>query len=405
MPQIDSGAPHTHSSSATAATLLAIVLTVVTAATSCTVGSSAPDATDPEKACLDAHAEEYGPPGASARTTQLPPLFVGAPDVTKIPFMDGVALGLFSADKAYDYRMLLQEIADTGAGWVSLCINFYQDKVDSSEVGIDAPHTATWERITCTIRQAHALGLRVFIFPILLIQNPGENDWRGTIQPTNRDAWYSGYHALILRIAKLAAAEKAEMLSIGSEFNSMQTDTARWRALIADVRAVYPGLVTYSVNWDSLEDPEFFDALDIIGMTTYFSLTDKDDPTVAELQAKLTEIRDDVLTWQFQHKMPLLFTEVGFPSQDGANKDPWNYYISTVPDLGEQRDCYEAFTNVWDGVPGLHGLFFYNWFGVGGAQDTGYTPRGKPAAAIIRQWFQRHSKSAAPVPATTKGSR
>lgn len=324
-------------------------------------------------------------------TPGLPPLQYTDP--AELPFLDGVALGLFSADQSYDYEMLLTEIADTGADWVSLCINFYQDKVDSTEVGIPAPHTASWERIATTIRQAHALGLRVLVFPILLIQNPGEDDWRGTIAPTDRDAWYAGYHALISKVADVAAAERAEMLSIGSEFNSMQKDTLMWRGMIADVRERYHGLLTYSVNWDSLADPEFFEDLDFVGMTTYFSLTDKNDPTLEELTEKLTEVRDDILTWQFQHQLPLIFTEVGFPSQDGANKDPWNYYISTTPDLGEQRDCYEAFTTVWEDIPGLHGMFFYNWFGVGGAEDIGYTPRGKPAEQVVRRWFQRHERS------------
>ena len=34
-----------------------------------------------------------------------------------------------------------------------------------------------------------------------------------------------------------------------------------------------------------------------------------------------TPIREEILTWQSLHEVPLLFTEVGFPSQDGANKN------------------------------------------------------------------------------------
>ena len=39
------------------------------------------------------------------------------------------------------------------------------------------------------------------------------------------------------------------------------------------------------------------------------------------------------------------------------------------------------------------GFFLYEWWGVGGPQDRGYTPRGKPAADLIRRRF-----GAAPAP-------
>ena len=84
----------------------------------------------------------------------------------------------------------------------------------------------------------------------------------------------------------------------------------------------------------------------------------------------------------------VLRTEVGFASQDGINKDPWNYYISKTVDLQEQADCYQAFTDVWFHVPALSGVLFYNWFGRGGGEDIGYTPRGKPALKILRRWFK-----------------
>ncbi|MEM7263073.1 MAG: hypothetical protein AAF488_13870, partial [Planctomycetota bacterium] len=260
--------------------------------------------------------------------------------------------------------------------------------VSATETGISDPRTAPIERVRITIRQARALGMRVLLFPILLLNDPGENDWRGTIRPTDSAAWFASYGQLMELYARLAQEEQVDLLSIGSEFNSMQGKLGGWQSVIDRIRAAYQGPITYSANWDSLDGVSFIQELDIIGMTTYFGLSDQDDPSVESMVTRWKTIQADVHEWSHFHRIPLIFTEVGFPSQDGANRNPWNYYHSTVVDLAEQRDCYEAFQTVWAGDSVLGGVLFYNWFGRGGPEDTGYTPRGKPALEIIRSWFE-----------------
>ena len=299
-----------------------------------------------------------------------------------------MVLGLFSRDPLYDYKPLLKEIRATGCRWVSLQCNFYQERFDSVDFPVDDPRTPPWSRVVWTIRDAHALGLRVMLFPVLLLQKPDEDHWRGTIEPTDRAEWHQHYRRWIADAAEIAEREGVEVFSIGSEFNSMQRDTEEWRAHIARARSIYRGALTYSVNWDTMNEPAFFAELDFVGMTTYFSLTDRNDPSVEALREAWQPIRTDILEWQAYHGIPLLFTEVGFASQDGINTNPWNYFISDRVDLQEQYDCFQAFGDVWLEEPGLAGFFCYNWFGVGGAEDTGYTPRGKPVMALLRRWFQ-----------------
>jgi len=92
--------------------------------------------------------------------------------------------------------------------------------------------------------------------------------------------------------------------------------------------------------------------------------------------------------WAKRIKRPLIFTEGGYPSADGGAVHPWDYTVNAPPDLEEQRRAFEAFVQTWDGVPQLGGVFFWDWYGDGGPTDTRYTPRGKPAQAVIRRWFQ-----------------
>jgi hypothetical protein len=56
-------------------------------------------------------------------------------------------------------------------------------------------------------------------------------------------------------------------------------------------------------------------------------------------------------------------------------------------DMEEQRRCYAAFMAAWSGVDALAAVFFWNWYGKGGAEDRGYTPKGKPAGKLLERWF------------------
>jgi len=136
--------------------------------------------------------------------------------------------------------------------------------------------------------------------------------------------------------------------------------------------------VTYSINWDNIKNLSFYESLDFVGISGYYSLSYKKDPSVEELTKKWEKVKTKILTIQEKDfKKPIIFTEVGYTSQDGTNKDPWNYYISETVDLQEQKDCYQAFTNVWLDEELLRGVFFYDYFGVGGKDDLGYTFRNK----------------------------
>jgi len=59
-------------------------------------------------------------------------------------------------------------------------------------------------------------------------------------------------------------------------------------------------------------------------------------------------------------------------------------------DLQEQADCYRAtFESVWD-EPWFAGMSWWDWSAnpdVGGPEDGGFTPFGKPAEDALRTWY------------------
>lgn len=61
------------------------------------------------------------------------------------------------------------------------------------------------------------------------------------------------------------------------------------------------------------------------------------------------------------------------------------------PDPEEQADCYQAAFEVWSRERAwMKGLFWWQWdVTAPGPGDTGYSPWGKPAEAVLRHWQGR----------------
>lgn len=308
------------------------------------------------------------------------------------PAQRGVALGLYSEDPAWSYVDMLDEMVAVGATHVAIVVPYYMKDYRSHEIYRHPRFSAPMPTVERTIADARARGLEIFLFPILRLEDESGGNWRGNLRPDDPGAFYASYEAYIVAFAELAERLRVPLLSVGSELASMDVDTARWRRVIAAVRRVYRGALTYSANWDHYEEVGFFDALDYAGVTGYFELAEKaraleEDPGVERLVHSWREYHRRLVRWQHRIGRPILMTEVGYLSQRGAAARPWNEGADEALDLDLQRRCYEAFRRVWDGETRLAGAYFWNWFGWGGPTSREYTPRGKPAAGEIEAWY------------------
>lgn len=240
---------------------------------------------------------------------------------------------------------------------------------------------------------------------IILLSNPRGTEWRGVINPPSWDDWFEQYTKFVVYFAKLAAENHVEVLSVGSELVSTERYTDRWRKVVREVRKHFPGKLTYSANWDHYKVVEFWDELDLIGMTSYYKLSDQPNPTLETLMGEWAPIKKGILRWQKKSNKPLLFTEVGWCSQEGASIEPWNYYYkqeATPGGLEEQRRCYRAFMDTWKDAPEVGGVIWWEWNNTpGGPEDFNYIPKGKPAEKELRDWFKamHAGKGAATKPA------
>jgi len=300
----------------------------------------------------------------------------------------GVALGLFSEDAGFSYRPLLDEIRATGADHVELVVAWYLTDVHATAVHDHPRYTAPEGAIARAIDDAHAAGLEVFLFPILRLEEQhAPDEWRGTLAPSDRGAFFASYTARIVALARLCRERRVALLSVGSELSTLDGDRPAWQRLVA---AVYRGPLTYSGNWDHYDKVAIYDLLDVAGLCGYFRLAEGGATGDEDLRRRWASLRSELERFAARVGRPLLFTEVGYLSQRGAAAWPWNEGATEPVDLEEQRRCYAAFRQVWQGAPPslLAGVYFWNWYGWGGPRSAGYTPRGKPALDEIRAYFR-----------------
>jgi hypothetical protein len=328
---------------------------------------------------------------------------VGSPRLVRPPRLSenrqrGVSLGLFAEDVSFDYGPLLKEIADLGASHVALVVPLYQEHGGSTRLYLHTRLSPSLNATAEAIRAARRAGLEVMLFPIVRLAAPrNDREWRGTLAPDDVDAWFASYLDLLGDLAAVANLTGATRLAIGSELSSLDGELERWGTVIERIRAVFPGTLLYSANWDHYREARLLDLVDEAGIVAYFDLRAKNGPSSVEaLERRWSELRGEIDHWRAQRKQPFVFTELGYRSRAGATAAPWDESGGGEPDLEEQRRAFEAFRRVWTaGVtrtdssarPGspLAGLYIWNWYGWGGPGSISYTPRGKPAAEEVRR--------------------
>lgn len=312
-------------------------------------------------------------------------------------FRRGMVFGLFPyGNEEPRFVSEFQELHSLGVNAIVLNFNWYMDTIRDGTVfrGIADQNnqTPTDAIIRQAIEDAHDQDLHVMLFPSIYILNLGRREWRGRIAPPDWDTWFDAYRALVVSLARLAEDTGTEELCIGVELISTEQFEDQWRRIIREVRAIYSGKILYSCNWDARARYSWLGETDLLAMNAYYELSSDREASIDEMTERWREIRDEIAPWREHFGLPLVITEIGYRSADGTATAPWNYYLRGGLDLEEQRRCYEAFFRAWFEDDLFNGVYWYTWFGEGGPLDMSYTPRGKPAAIEMTQWYRRYAE-------------
>lgn len=296
------------------------------------------------------------------------------------------------------YARTLDECVRAGASWVA--ITPFGRVADLEGRGVDPsferPFAENRRDVLRGIAMAHARGLRVMLVPHLWVES---GEWRAKIDPAS-DAgwalWTASYGSFARAWAEVAEEGRAELFSAGVELRSWVTTSRApsFGDLLRDLRRVYRGPITYSANWDDVEDTLVLGELDVIGVNAFFPLASEDGASFEKLLEGGRRVRDRVRaiaqTWQ----RPVLFTEVGYTTRRDPAVRPWEWpdaMTDVVVDERAQADAYRALLAPLLDEPAFMGFFVWRVYAdpddVSQEAEWGFSPRGKLAELVMRDAF------------------
>ena len=323
----------------------------------------------------------------------------------------GVGYGTAACGRAMDLAR------DLGATWVAITPfgRMWSNRTSSVDLSFESPFAVNVDDVGRAIDQAHARGLRVMLVPHLWLDGGG---WRGEIEPgqppdvvdaegryvtrnradSSKIAEFArSYRRFVLAWAGVAAAHQVELFSIGVELRSWVTSaraTSELRALIAEVRARYHGLLTYSSNWDDVDDAWILSELDVIGINAFYPLADKAGATRVELMQGGARVASKVRALAEAWGKPVVFTEVGYTTRPDPAVRPWEWPDTMQGVEVDEHAQAEAYRAILDGVIGertFAGFFAWRLFAdpddVSQEMPWGFPMRGKEAELVLRDVF------------------
>jgi hypothetical protein len=340
-------------------------------------------------------------------------IMLNVPEVTSpiLSLMKGMTITAWS-DEAYnssDFDQAITNLANIKANWVTVTVFWFMEHYYDTEIHRRPDlYTASDSSLKHAIQKAHELNMKVALKPMVDVV---DGTWRGQIAPANWTLWFQNYRNFINYYADLAQANNVELFEVGTELRSSQTYESEWRQVISQARSRFYKSITYAANWDSYSTyaplpqyaVKFWDALNYVGVDAYFPLTNSYNPTVQQLISAWSYSTASgwwgtgrnwtnqlYLTYSQVNKQ-IIFTEIGYYSQDGTNTQPWTGFSPPhTVDLQEQADCYQAALEVFKNKAWFAGWFWWNWETdptAGGPSDNWYTPQNKPAQNVLDQYY------------------
>jgi hypothetical protein len=296
------------------------------------------------------------------------------------------------------FARTLDESRSMGATWIA--ITPFGRVADLDGVGVDLTFEAPFEQnraaVLRAIEMAHARGLSVMLVPHLWVES---GEWRALIDPKTDagwDRWANSYARFVLAWAGVAEQAHAEMFSVGVELRSWVTTgrATSFAAILPRVRRAYHGLLTYSANWDDVDDTIILGQIDVIGINAFYPLADKNGASDAELAAGGERVRAKVHALAEAWQKPVMFTEIGYTTRPNAAIRPWEWpdgMKAVVVDEAAQAQAYRWLLASLLDEPDFAGCFVWRTYSdpddVSQEAEWGFSPRGKLAELVVRDAF------------------
>jgi hypothetical protein len=170
------------------------------------------------------------------------------------------------------------------------------------------------------------------------------------------------------------------MLCIGCEMVQTDRRETQWRQLVADVREVYDGIVTYNCDKYQEGHVRWWDAVDVISSSGYYP--------VGDWEKQLDRIEAVVAA----HDKPFFFMEAGCPSREGSPELPNDWSLQGRPSERAQREYFETMLGAAAERPWVGGFMLWDWPArlydeAQAPADGDYCMFGKQAERTVREHY------------------
>lgn len=293
----------------------------------------------------------------------------------------------------------MPRLDSVGAAWISL-IPYGFTRSGQTKLSYNLDRQWWGEKLVGikeSVHLAHKSNIKVMLKPQVYI--PG--NWIGDFKLNSNEEWLlweAEYKNYIMSYALLAEEMGVEMLCIGTEMRqSVKLRPEFWLGLIASIKEVYTGKLTYSANWDSYNSVHFWDQLDYIGLSAYFPLSEEKTPKVSDLLKKWKTINSELEDYSKNHQKQILFTEYGYLSVDGCAGKTWelekNISNLKINELAQANSIGALLANFTQ-QEWWAGGFLWKWFpnmqGHEGYPEKDYTPQDKQAEKVLSKYYSKH---------------
>lgn len=321
------------------------------------------------------------------------------PQTKPIPFLKGFnfaheGYGITNGYGSQSASKALAKLDEMGSNAVSIIPYSFMRDV-TQPVPFRLANTAGDENdaaVAHSVIAARELGFTTMIKPQIWVRGswPGDIDMQ---TEADTEAFFKYYEQWIGHYAMLAEIFDVEILCIGTELSKMTLGNEElWADLANRLRSIYSGKLTYASNWgEEFESLRFWDALDFVGLDSYYPLSDKPDASEADLRKGARDIVGRIEQVQRRAKKPLILTEIGFPNTDKPWIQPYAENRNAPANAAHQALCYRIMVEAFSGKAWLHGIYWWKWPSYlerGGQDHKGFTPNNKPAEAVIANWYR-----------------
>ncbi len=306
-------------------------------------------------------------------------------------YIKGITFGAFAGRGSFEGKEAYQSmdglIERTAANFIILVPSGIQDTPHSEKIDYATQATMSDAELVQMIEYIHGKGLRVALKPTANCKN---GTWRAFINFFDKDVpcepkwrnWFASYTDFQLHYAKIAEQTGCEMFIAGCEMVMSERREAEWRKLIADIRTVYTGPVSYNSDKYQEDNVAWWDCVDVISSSGYYPIDD--------WNSQLDRIEKVVRKFN----KPFFFAEAGCMSTKGSAHVPNDWTVRGELDLEEQEAWYREMFDKAGKRDFVEGFCLWDWswrqYSLQDAlRDEGYDLYGKPAETVVREFYRQ----------------